>query len=197
MNKLLYILAVSLFLSACNNGTTNKTPVYGEIDSNAIAADTIVQKAIESSYEFHKTLVVNPKLVYDVIGIGKSKARGEYMVIKRFNENDRDTLIRRERTGPIVNTFVADIDGNKNNEIYIVADSGTQYLQGVEEWNDGKPILIELGNAEKLNGVKDKKIYFEDNAVVVKATENNKQTLYYYTAKKGSTLQLTNTKTNP
>jgi hypothetical protein len=197
MKNLLYISAFILALSACNNGPVDKTPVYGDVDTSAIAADTLSQKAIETSYEFHKTLVVNSNLVYDVIGSGNSKARGEYMVIKRFNDTGRDTLIRRERKGPILNAWVADIDGNKNNEIYLVADSGAKYVQGVEEWNSGEPILIDLGNPEKLKGAIIESIYFEDNAIIVKAKENNKTTLYYYGVKKGSALQLTNTKTNP
>ena len=197
MKNLLYISVLLLALGACNNGPTDKTPVYGDVDTNAIAADTLVQKAIETSYEYHKTLVVNSNLVYDVIGNGNSKARGEYMVIKRFNEAGRDTLIRRERKGPILNAWVADIDGNKNNEIYLVADSGAKYVQGVEEWNGGEPILIDLGNPDKLKGAVIESINFEDNTIVIKATENDKTTLYYYGAKKGSALQLTNTKNNP
>lgn len=192
MNKFLYIIVITFFLSACN-GPSDKTPVYGTVDTSAIAADTTIQKAIENTYEYHNTIVMSPKLVYDVLGVGKSKARGEYLVIKRFNEGERDTLIRRERRGPILKTFVADIDGNKNNEIYLVTDTGNLILFGVEEWNDGDPILIELAGADKLKPELFDSIYYDDNAIVVRSGNNAKFTYYYFGAKKGSALQLTKT----
>lgn len=69
---LLVFMAVCAFSSAllasCSNGNKETIPVVGEFDSTAIAADTTMQLGFESSYEFHKTLAVHEKLVYDVVG---------------------------------------------------------------------------------------------------------------------------------
>ena len=149
MNKqAIIIFIVSVILSACNNGSVkNSVPETGSIDSTAIAQDTAMQTAIESSYEYHKTLNVSEKLVYDIIAYGGSASIGQYAIISRGADNKPDTVAHGEREGIIVNTFLADLNKNGNNEIYIV-------LQSVGSGSYGNVMSYELdkgGNATALS----------------------------------------------
>src|SRR4051812_10810646 len=97
LSSIVYCL---LSLSSCQTNS-NKIPVVGDLDSSAIATDTIMQKGFESSYEFHKTLTVNPNLVYDVVGYGGSAAKGEYAILRRGADNKADTVQKGQREGII------------------------------------------------------------------------------------------------
>jgi hypothetical protein len=116
LSSVIYCL---LCFSACQT-QTDKTPVLGDLDSAAIAIDTNMQKGFESSYEFHKTLVVNPTLVYDVIAFGGPASLGEFAILRRGADNKSDTVMKGIREGIIAETFLADSNNNKREEVYVV-----------------------------------------------------------------------------
>lgn len=105
--------------TSCQNGQ-NKIPVVGELDTAAIAIDTIMQKGFESSYEFHKTLTVNPNLVYDVVAYGGPASKGEYAIMRRGADNKSDTVQKGNRDGIIADAFLADSNKNNKPEVYVV-----------------------------------------------------------------------------
>lgn len=94
------ILTTSLFLFSCNQNNTAPTE-FGTVDSLAVAADTSMQLGIESSYEFHKTLVASDTLVYDIVGYGGNATKGELAVLKRGANNKADTVFKQTREGMI------------------------------------------------------------------------------------------------
>ena len=146
MKKTAVILSIlSLLLNSCNqNKQTSQTPVVGEaIDSEAIARDTINQKNIESSYEYAHTLIVSPKLAYDVRAYGGAASHGEYCIIRRGADNKSDTVVQAERFGIIVNAFTADLNGNGKEEIYVVMRNtsygASSYVIAFEFDKTGRP----------------------------------------------------------
>lgn len=92
-------LLFCLFLSSCNQHN-NQNPNFGILDSAYVAQDTLMQKGIESSYEYHKTLTANEKLVYDVIAWGEN-SKGEFAIVKRGADNKADTVVKEMREGII------------------------------------------------------------------------------------------------
>ncbi len=88
--------------------------------------DTVMQKGFESSYEFHKTLTVHEKLVYDVVGYGGSSSNGEYAILRRGADNKADTVMKGKREGVIADAFIADSNKNKREEIYVVIQNPAQ-----------------------------------------------------------------------
>ncbi len=125
MRGIFCLLSSVLFLVSCNQHS-NQIPVVGDLDSSAIAIDTIMQKGFESSYEFHKTLTVHEKLVYDVVGYGGSSSNGEYAILRRGADNKADTVMKGKREGIIADAFVADSNKNKREEIYVVIQNPAQ-----------------------------------------------------------------------
>ena len=117
------IILISLILTACNQNkpAESQIPVVGEaVDSAAIAQDTFGQKSLEASYEYAQTVIVNPKLVYDIRAYGGPASHGEYAILRRGADNKTDTVVMAERFGTIVNTFTADLNHNGKEEIYVV-----------------------------------------------------------------------------
>ena len=119
MRNFLFLVFGFSFLVSCQSNS-NKIPVVGSLDSTAIAIDTIMQKGFESSYEFHKTLTVHEKLVYDVVGFGGSSSAGEYAILRRGADNKTDTVTKGVRNGIIAETFLADSNKNSKEEVYVV-----------------------------------------------------------------------------
>ena len=119
MRNFLFLVFCFLFLVSCQSNF-NKIPVVGSLDSAAIAMDTLMQKGFESSYEFHKTLTVHEKLVYDVVGFGGSSLSGEYAILRRGADNKTDTVTKGVRNGIIAETFLADSNKNSKEEVYVV-----------------------------------------------------------------------------
>src|SRR3954468_2227804 len=97
---LLSIACCLLFLTSCNQNK-NQVPVVGDLDSAAIARDTAMQMGFESSYEYHKTLVANEQLVYDVVGYGGPASNGEFAILRRAANNKADTVVKQTRNGII------------------------------------------------------------------------------------------------
>lgn len=122
---LLFLSSIIYCLSSCNQHS-NPIPTVGSLDSSAIAIDTIMQKGFESSYEFHKTLTVHEKLVYDVVGYGGSSSNGEYAILRRGSDNKADTVMKGKREGIIADAYVADSNNNKREEIYVVIQNPAQ-----------------------------------------------------------------------
>lgn len=119
MRSILLLASCVFFLVSCSQNK-NQIPTIGSIDSTAIADDTTMQKGFESSYEFHKTLTVHENLVYDVIGYGGSSIKGEYVILRRGNDNKPDTVIQGIREGIIADAYLADSNKNKHEEVYVV-----------------------------------------------------------------------------
>ena len=112
MRNFLFLVFCFLFLVSCQSNS-NKIPVVGSLD-------TLMQKGFESSYEFHKTLTVHEKLVYDVVGFGGSSSAGEYAILRRGADNKTDTVTKGVRNGIIAETFLADSNKNSKEEVYVV-----------------------------------------------------------------------------
>lgn len=93
------------------------------MDAGAIAADTAMQLGIESSYEYHKTLVANDTLVYDVVGYNGLASRPEFAIIKRTTGNKTDTLVKEITMGVIVNAAINDLNTDGVKEVYIITRS--------------------------------------------------------------------------
>jgi hypothetical protein len=127
LSLLLSIVYCLLSFSSCNqNQNQSNIPVVGTLDSVAIAQDTSMQKGFESSYEFHKTLIVNENLVYDVVGYGGSASTGEYAILRRGVDNKTDTVSKGRRDGIIADAFIADSNKNQKEEVYVVIQNPTQ-----------------------------------------------------------------------
>ncbi len=112
---IIFAFGLSLFygLTACNQAPRQKEiPVIGEVDSAFIAADTTMQLGLESSYEYQHTLVVHPKLVYDIIGWGTEYAEGEFAIVKRGADNKPDTVVKDKRIGIIENSMLTNLEEN-------------------------------------------------------------------------------------
>ena len=120
-------LLICSFFSSCQTNQ-NQVPVLGSLDSSAIALDTNMQKGFESSYEFHKTLPVNEKLVYDVVGYGGSASQGEFAILKRGADNRPDTVMKGKREGMIGETFLADSNKNQKPEVCIVVQNPAEAI---------------------------------------------------------------------
>lgn len=117
-------LTLVFFLSSCNQ-QSNQIPVVGSLDTLAIAMDTVMQKGFESSYEFHKTLTVHEKLVYDIVGYGGSASNGEYAILRRGADNKADTVMKGKRDGIIGDAFLADSNKNQLEEVYVLIQNPT------------------------------------------------------------------------
>lgn len=109
-------LTLVFFFSSCNQ-QSNQIPVLGSLDTAAIAMDTVMQKGFESSYEFHKTLTVHEKLVYDVVGYGGPSSNGEYAILRRGADNKADTIMKGKREGIIVDAVITDVYDDENEKV--------------------------------------------------------------------------------
>jgi len=146
---------VSLLLYSCTqNKPASHIPVVGEpIDSIAIGQDTLQQKSIESSYEYAQTLIVSPKLAYDVRAYGGPASLGEYCIIRRGADNKPDTVVQEKRLGSIENAFSGDLNHNGKEEIYVVFGHPSTYvsvcIKGFEFDKNGAKTAIDFGSPRK------------------------------------------------
>ncbi len=134
MRDFLFLVSYFSLLVSCQNNS-NQIPVVGSIDYAAIAIDTLMQKGFESSYEFHKTLTVHEKLVYDVVGYGGSSSQGEFSIIKRGADNKADTVVKGTRDGFIVDAIATDAAYSEkkiSKRIYLITQrAGIDSLQNI------------------------------------------------------------------
>lgn len=94
-------LLVSVFLMTSCQSNNHQPPVVGSLDTAAIASDTLMQLGMESSYEVHHSIVIHPNLVYDILSSGTA-SKGDYIIIRRGEKNQSDTVARGERIGKVV-----------------------------------------------------------------------------------------------
>lgn len=147
-------LLLSLTLSVlCSCNSANQTPDgFGTIDTQAIAADTLMQKAIENSYEYHATLIQNEKLVYDVIGWGETY-KGQLAIVRRAADNRADTLIVVERSGGVQKAFITDLDADGGKEVLVALYNSSGKLDaisGCEVLEPASPLLLSFKNTNML-----------------------------------------------
>lgn len=114
-----FLPAFLFFVSACKSPSANQ-PEFGTIDTLAIAADTAMQHAIENSYEFHKSLMVNQSLVYDVTGRGNSLSEGEFTITRRSTGNRPDTLFTGKRDGVFTDALLTRLNSNQNEQQLVI-----------------------------------------------------------------------------
>lgn len=148
------LIASAIFCSCTQNKPENKITVVGEdVDSVAIAQDTITQKGLESSYEFSKSISVSEMLVYDVIGYGGPASKGEYTILRRSANNKPDTVFHAQRFGIIVNAFKGDLNNNGKEEIYVVMrkprQGASSYVAAVEFDKTGHASILNFGDSSK------------------------------------------------
>lgn len=120
MKNILAILLSLALLSSCNHNKQPEIPVVGDMDSLAIANDTLTQKNIEANYEYAKTLTVNDKLVYDVMAYGGPASKGMYAIIRRGADNKQDTIVKGIREGIIKDVWLTKLDSKNQNEVIII-----------------------------------------------------------------------------
>lgn len=137
------VLSVACFLSSCQTNS-NQPPVVGSIDTAAIASDTTMQLGLESSYERHQSVVVNPNLVYDMHTSGTA-SKGDYIIVRRSENNKSDTLVRGERIGKVIG-FSNSKGKNGGDEIQIFLEktdsSKTPYTIAWEFDKQGEGVRI-------------------------------------------------------
>lgn len=118
-------LLFSIALFSCTPNS-NSNPEFGTLDSKAIAADTTMQLAMETSYEYNKTLVINNNEVIDVVAWG-APGSGEYALLYR-NKEGIDTIAKTQRNGKVKDCWLADLNGNGKPEVIAIIqtpDSGS------------------------------------------------------------------------
>jgi len=114
-------------------------PRVGNFDSSAIAGDTVMQRNLEGSYEYAKTLNISPQLAYDVRAYGGAASEGDYAILRRTGSNLGDTIVQGKREGTFANAFAGDLNGDGKEEIYIIAQStGTGAYGNVIAWEFDK-----------------------------------------------------------
>ncbi len=143
MNKCRDIAAliVSIFVLASCNPHSNEAPLSNPMDSAEIAVDTVIQTAIEQSYEFNRTLTINPNEVYDVVAWGKPSI-GSLCLIYRNKQGVLDTVVKVERLGMVKECWLSDLNKNKLPEIVLVLQNTDskklETITGYELSNDRK-----------------------------------------------------------
>jgi len=120
----IFLLAFAcLLLVSCNQNPNQPSTIVGTVDSTAIAADTSTQVNLENSYEYAKSLSVHEHLVFDIRAFGGPASKGEYAIIRRAADNKPDTVAHGTRQGIIADAFLADLNSNKEPEIYLIVQS--------------------------------------------------------------------------
>lgn len=134
-------LFASLIFCSCNRNTAKapEAQQVGDFDSSVVAHDTAMQRTLESSYEYAKTLNVSGKLAYDIRAYGGSASQGEYAILRRAGNMGADTVAKGNREGIFLDAFVADLNHNGKEEIYIITQSaGTGGYGNVIGWEFDK-----------------------------------------------------------
>ena len=105
----------SLFFCSCSQNASTAT--FGELDSSAVAMDTIMQRKFETSYEYQQDLAIDERK-YEVKStsyIKDGKQVNKCLVIFVTKEN-RDTIYNQTEPASIYKTELADLnnDGKKD-----------------------------------------------------------------------------------
>lgn len=122
------IISSLFFLVGCNSGQQPNTG-FGEMDMQSIAGDTLLQKGLENSFEYIKTVNLSDTSVLDVTAWG-SPAQGELALVYRSKTMSRDTLFKTTRAHLIRQAEMADLDLNKRMEIYAYGYTAGKFAEG-------------------------------------------------------------------
>ena len=169
MKQLIFLSLIASFIFCSCNRNTPKPPEVqqvGDFDSSVIAGDTMMQRNLESSYEYAKTLNVSGRLAYDVRAYGGPASEGEYAILRRAADNQPDTVAKGEREGIILDALLAHLNHNDEEEIYIITQSvGTGAYDNIIAWGFDKE-----GKAAR--------IYFPDPAITAVAGYMGKDSFF-------------------
>lgn len=138
-----FLFFILFVFNSCNQKGNQASE--GNLDLKAIASDTTMQLGMESSYEYAKSIIISSNLVYDIQASG-SLAKGNYYILRRSSNNQKDTVARGARVGKVVNVLTADLNKDNNPEIYIALQSADSSKRGsIIAWEfdkDGKGTSI-------------------------------------------------------
>jgi len=177
MKQLIFLSLIASFVfSSCNRNTPKPSEVQqvGDFDSSSIAQDTMMQRTLESSYEYAKTLNVSGRLAYDVRAYGGPASEGEYAILRRAADNQADTVEKGKRQGIIVDALLAHLNHNDEEEIYIITQSvGTGAYGNVTGWGfdkEGKATRIYFPDPAKsaVRGYMGKDSFFIEHHLMVR-----------------------------
>lgn len=126
MRKLTVILSILLLIASCKqkHTTGNNIPTVGDFDPSYIAQDTVGQKEIETTAEYHKDLILNSDSVFDVVSFTYKTGQvmhQKFVVMLRTKANHNDTIIANEEVGEVKNSFLGDVNGDGAQEIIVNA----------------------------------------------------------------------------
>ena len=189
------VFIISLLLNSCTqNKPATQIPVVGEaVDSAAIAIDTVQQKSIENSYEYAQTVIVNPKLVYDIRGYGGPASHGDFAILRRGADNKADTVAKGERTGIIINAFTGDLNINGKEEIYVVMRNPKPFaasnVSGFEFDEKGKATPLLFGDPNKIGSINENVPHNGSDSLADTIYKTNNRLVKAYTLGKNEVLK--------
>jgi hypothetical protein len=120
-NRVIFFLLVIFYLSlhSCSNNP-KKENAFGNIDLEAIAADTTMQSNIEASYEYVKDHPFRGNRVFSVINGGYTGFK-DAIVAERITMSDFDTLVILELDNELIEqSYVTDFNDDRSPEIMVI-----------------------------------------------------------------------------
>jgi hypothetical protein len=104
------VIAVLLFLFACNNGT----------EKTGAVTETAPVKKAAGQFPFYKDIVIKPGLVFEVVSWGKGvDSIGGYLLLMSDSVKNNYRSFAVEREGIITDVWNMDMDNDGNPELYI------------------------------------------------------------------------------
>ncbi len=121
--------ALSFAILASCSGKKDKTPTYGDLDFDAIAADTAMQSKFEASYEYTQDHNFG-KVQYGVASGGFTEFEN-VLVTERKSVGEFDTIaiVKADSNYRLSNSFIEDKNGDNLPEIRLVFSSKTDSTQ--------------------------------------------------------------------
>jgi hypothetical protein len=177
MGRILFFsLFASCIICSCSRNTPKAPEAQqaGDFDSAAIAHDTAMQRTLESSYEFAKSINVTGQLVYDVRAFGGPASLGEYAILRTGGNMNADTVAQGARDGIFLDAFTADLNHNGKEEIYITTQSaGTGGYGNVIAWEfdkEGHSTALQFPDPSKtaVRGYMGKDSFFVEHQLLVR-----------------------------
>lgn len=144
------VLLLIIFISSCNQ-PQKEEKVFGELDREAIAADTTMQTNIEASYEYVKDHPFKGNRIFSIINGGYTGFK-DAIVAEKISMTDLDTIIILKLHNELItNTFLTDFDNNSSPEIHIITrPKGEKYfinyilIQNGKKWSTQKVSLEKM-----------------------------------------------------
>ncbi|HWB63085.1 MAG TPA: hypothetical protein VG603_06205 [Chitinophagales bacterium] len=196
MIRLILSAFVILFVAvSCNrNVKKDNIQVVGDFDSSFIAHDTANEMAIETSYEYFKTLNVSEKLVYD-LGAYNEPIGGtnEYVIIMRGADNQPDTVVKAALSGFIKSSWLCDINNNGQPELMFYSRQIKPDAKNRGEFVAYEMLKPDSGVKLEITGLETEPdtMYLEDNKVIAISSTGNVKTKLIFGALKDRKLILT------